>query len=97
MKAKNQKLTNEQIATIFYLDHLGFNKAVIARSVKQHCNVSLSVTYYHLDKIEEASRIATRQLIRTYLQEGYTTGDISKIWGIPLEEVNKMYVGKRVN
>jgi hypothetical protein len=97
MKARNQKLTNEQIATIFYLDYMGFTKSVIARSVKDHCGVSLSVTYYHLDKIEQASRIATVQLIRTYLQEGYTTSDISKIWGIPLEEVNKMYVGKRVN
>jgi len=97
MKAKNQKLTNEQIATIFYLNHRGFSKAVIARSVKHHCGVSLSITYYHLDKIEEASRIATRQLIRTYLAEGYTTRDIASIWGIPLADVNQMYAGKRVN
>jgi hypothetical protein len=97
MNKRNQKLTNEQIATIFYLSSLGFNKAVIARSVKTHCGVSLSITYYHIDKIEQAQRIAMRQLIRTYLQEGYTTGDISKIWGISLEEVNKIYVGERVN
>ena len=97
MKAKNQKLSNGQIATIFYLNSLGFSKAVIARSVKTHCGVSLSVTYYHLDKIEVAQRIATRQLIRTYLQEGYTTSDIAKIWNLPLEEVNKMYVGQRID
>jgi hypothetical protein len=91
-----QKLSNQQISTIFYLYGQGYSKAIIARTVKQTCDVALSTTYYHLDQVEQAERMAKREQIRLLIQQGYTTGLIAKEWNMPLEEVNKLYAGKRI-
>jgi hypothetical protein len=95
MIQRNQKLSNEQIATIFYLHSQGFNKSVIARSVKYHCGVALSTTYYHLDKVEKIALHAKKQQIRAYLTQGLTTRDVARMWQLPLAEVNHIYAGKR--
>lgn len=90
-----QKLTNEQIATIFYLRQLGYTKAIIAKTVRQQCNVALSTTYYHLDRLEVAEKLAMREQIRTLIKQGMTTREIAKEWQQPLEVVNKIYAGQR--
>lgn len=92
-----QKLTNEQIATIFHLRQKGYSKAIIAKTVRQHCGVALSTAYYHLDQLEVVERAALKEQIRGLIQQGYTTGEIAKEWEQPLEVINKIYAGKRVN
>jgi hypothetical protein len=91
VKARNQKLSNEQIATILYLRQQGYPKSIIAKTVHVHCKVSLSITYYHLDKLESVERIALKQLIRDYIREGLTTRHIADMWGTPLSYVNDIY------
>ena len=91
-----QKLSNQQISTIFYLYGQGYSKAVIARIVKQTCDVALSTTYYHLDQVEQAERMAKREQILQLIKQGYNTKEIAVNWGVPLEEVNKLYAGKRI-
>lgn len=92
-----QKLTNEQIATIFYLYGQGYSKAVIARTVKQSCNVALSTTYYHLDQVELAERMAKKTQIIQLIQAGMNTMQIALLWNVPLDEINQIYAGKRLN
>lgn len=92
-----QKLSNEQIATIFHLYRQGYTKAIIATTVKQSCGVALSTTYYHLDKLEITERLAKRELIHALIKQGYTTADIAKQWNVPLLQINQIYAGKRVN
>jgi DNA-binding MarR family transcriptional regulator len=92
-----QKLSNEQIATIFFLRQRGYSKAIIAKTVKAHCGVALSTTYYHLDRIEAAETMAFRQTIIEYIQRGYTTGQLAEMWDIELAVINRAYAGKRLN
>lgn len=88
-----QKLTNEQIATIFHLRQQGYSKAIIAKTVRQHCAVALSTTYYHLDQVEQAEKLAMKEQIRFLIRNGYTTRDIAEEWNQPLEVINKVYAG----
>lgn len=92
-----QKLSNEQIATIFHLRQIGYTKAVIAKTVRQHCGVALSTTYYHLDQVEIAERIALRELILQLIKQGYNTQQIAIEWKQPLDKINQIYAGKRLN
>lgn len=92
-----QKLTNEQIATIFYLRQKGYTKAIIAKTVRQQCGVALSTTYYHLDSLESVERAALKEQIRSLIHQGFTTGQIAKEWQQPLEVINKIYAGKRID
>ena len=92
-----QKLSNEQIATIFYLYGQGYAKSVIARTVKQSCGVALSTTYYHIERVEHTERMARKAEIRILIQQGFNTKQISIMWSTPLSEVNKLYAGKRIN
>ena len=86
-----QKLTNEQIATIFHLRQQGYTKAIIAKTVRGHCGVALSTTYYHLDQLEVAERIAMREQIIELIRQGNTTRDIAEAWDQPLEVINRLY------
>jgi hypothetical protein len=92
-----QKLSNEQIATIFYLYRQGYSKAIIARTVRQSCGVALSTTYYHLDTLEATERLAMRELIRELIKQGFTTIQIAQKWNMPLIKVNQIYAGKRLD
>lgn len=92
-----QKLSNEQIATIFHLRGIGYSKAIIAKTVRQQCGVALSTTYYHLDQLEVAERIAVKELIRQLIKQGYNTKQIADEWGKPLEAINKIYAGQRLD
>lgn len=92
-----QKLSNEQIATIFHLKSIGYTKAIIAKTVRQHCGVALSTTYYHLDQLEVAERLAVREQIRQLIKQGYTTKQIATEWEQPLESINKIYAGQRLD
>lgn len=91
-----QKLTNEQIATIFHLYQQGYSKAIIARTVRQSCGVALSTTYYHLDRLQETELLAMRALIRELIQQGHTTRQIADAWGQELSAINTIYAGKRI-
>lgn len=97
MKARNQKLTNEQIATIFHLRQLGYSKAIISKTVKQKCGVALSTTYYHLDQLEIAERMALREAILQMIRQGYNTMQIALLWQQPLDKINQIYAGKRLD
>jgi hypothetical protein len=92
-----QKLTNEQIATIFHLYQQGYSKAVIARTVRQTCGVALSTTYYHLDTLQATERLAMREMVRDLIRQGFNTMQIAEKWELPLAEVNIIYAGKRIN
>jgi DNA-binding NarL/FixJ family response regulator len=91
-----QKLSNEQIATIFHLYRQGYSKAIIARTVRQTCKVALSTTYYHLDTLQATERLAKRQLIIELINQGLNTQQIANEWEVPLAEVNTIYAGKRI-
>lgn len=92
-----QKLSNEQIATIFFLRQRGYSKAIIAKTVKIHCDVALSTAYYHLDRIEIAELMAFRQTIIEYIKQGYTTGQLAEMWNMDLGVINRAYAGKRLD
>ena len=92
-----QKLSNEQIATIFHLKSIGYTKAIIAKTVRQHCGVALSTTYYHLDQVEQVERLAQRELVLQLIKQGYNTMEIAIEWKQPLEKINQIYAGKRLN
>jgi hypothetical protein len=70
----------------------------------QHYQVSVSTAYYHLSDNRQAYEYEARkkraeenerakQVIRSMLKAGYTTGDIASLYNVPLVTVNKLYVG----
>lgn len=92
---KNQKLTDNQIATIKYLREEGYSTIIIARLAKQLYGIGLSTTYYHCQTIDpkwEAKK-KIKQAIKIKLEQGFTTQQLAVKWGIPLQVLNKLYVG----
>jgi hypothetical protein len=92
--ARNQKLTDQQIATIKHLKASGYQTITIARVCKSVHGVALSTTYYHVRtlKVEDwAERRRMRAKIRELLFNGLTTSDVAREWNMPLAEVNRLY------
>jgi len=99
----NQKLTNEQIATIKHLRSSGVRLSIIANVLEAQYGVSKCVAYYHASdnreaydnqarKMREAERQRAKQRIHGMIEEGLTTGDIAKFWNMPLKMVNDIYI-----
>lgn len=102
-KPTNQKLSNEQIATIKHLKSNGVKLSLIAKVLHQSYGLSLSAAYYHLSdnqdsynntarKIRDAQLQKTKQKIYLLIQQGYTTSDIADEWNMELATVNKIYI-----
>jgi hypothetical protein len=88
-------LTDNQIATIKYLREEGYSTIIIARLANQLYGIGLSTTYYHCQTIdpEYVYRKRVQRVIREQIEQGYTTRDVAEMWKIPLEVINKLYVG----
>lgn len=93
---RNQKLTDNQISTIKYLKRNGYPTSIIARVTTSLYGIAISTVYYHASIQEQEDTMAIRQAIRELIFNGKSTLDISKDWGVPLETINRLYVGKRV-
>ena len=89
---RKRKLTPQQVDTIFYLKAQGIPTIIIARTLQMLCNVALSATYHHVNKIDAQYKQQLRTLIVNKVQEGYTTGQIAHMINVPLAEVNKLYL-----
>jgi hypothetical protein len=98
----NQKLTDEQIATIKHLRSIGVQLSLIADTIEQQYGVSKSTAYYHASENREAYDGTARKLreiemhkikarIYAMIEEGMTTQDIAQYWNMPLATVNKIY------
>jgi len=99
---RNQKLTDEQIATIKFLKSSGIQLSLIAHTLAEAYGVSKSAAYYHCSdnrgsydyqakKIREAQKQAIRQRIHTLIENGYNTRQVAEEWNMPLSIVNKIY------
>jgi len=100
--ATNQKLTDQQIATIKHLKSNGVRISIISQVLSATYGVSPSTAYYHASenrdsydyrarKIREAQLQKTKEKIYAMIQEGMTTGQIACSWNMPLATVNKIY------
>lgn len=101
--ATNQKLSNEQIATIKHLKNNGVRISLISKVIATTYGVSPSTAYYHASdnresydyqarKIKEAQLQRTKQRIHDMIHgKGMTTGEIAAYWNMPLATVNKIY------
>lgn len=101
-KAPNQKLTNQQIATIKELRASGVRISLIANVLHKQYSMSISAAYYHLSenrdsydyqarKTKEAQTEQTKQRIYAMIAEGLNTAQIAKEWNMDLAMVNKIY------
>ena len=101
---KNQKLSNQQIQTIKELKANGVRLSFISKLLEAEGHAK-SLAYYHLsenrdgyDNKAKVIRLRQKELIRhkiaKLIDQGYTTGEISKDWNTPLAVVNKIYTGK---
>lgn len=102
IKAPNQKLTNQQIATIKELRASGVRISLIANVLHQRYGVSISAAYYHLSenreaydyqarKTKETQRIKTKERIYGMIAEGLNTKEIAEAWNMDLAIINKIY------
>lgn len=101
-KAPNQKLTNQQIATIKELRQAGVSIATIASVLHKQYGMSVSAAYYHLSdnreaydyqarKEKEAKIQKTKERIYAMIAEGLNTKQIAESWNMDLAVVNKIY------
>lgn len=101
-KAPNQKLSNQQIATIKELRASGIRMSLIATVLHKQYGMSISAAYYHLSdnreaydyqarKNKEAQLLKTKQAIYVKIAEGLNTQEIARLWNMDLAMVNKIY------
>lgn len=99
---RNQKLTDEQIATIKFLKSSGIQLSLIAQTLAETYGVSKSIAYYHCSdnrdsydyqakKIKEAQKQLVRERIHNLIENGYNTQQVAEEWNMPLAIVNKIY------
>lgn len=101
-KAPNQKLSNQQIATIKELRGQGVRISLIAQVLHKQYGMSISAAYYHLSENREAydyqarknkeiELAETKSKIYAMIAEGLNTRQIAQLWGRELSEINKIY------